>query len=265
MKRSLGVRIACLAWLGVLAPLTGALSQEKPVMVFAAASLKTALDEVNRSFARETGKSATIVYAASNVLAKQIEAGAPADVFVSADLDWMDYAQSRHLIRPDSRVNLLGNTLVLIAPKNSAITIAQHTRLDLSRRLGVERLAMGNVEAVPAGKYGKAALQNLGEWENVKGKIAQAENVRTALVLVSRGEARLGIVYRSDAASDADVKIVYAFPADSHPPIVYPAAITTSTRSASAASFLAFLSSKAARNVFETGGFIILNQPVPPS
>ncbi len=162
MRRSLGVRIACLAWLGVLAPLTGALSQEKPVMVFAAASLKTALDEVNRSFGRETGKSATIVYAASNVLAKQIEAGAPADVFVSADLDWMDYAQSRDLIRPDSRVNLLGNTLVLIAPKNSDITIAQHTRLDLSRRLGVERLAMGNVEAVPAGKYGKAALQTSG-------------------------------------------------------------------------------------------------------
>jgi molybdate transport system substrate-binding protein len=265
MRRSQGVRLACIAWLGVIAPFTGAASQEKPVMVFAAASLKTAFDKVNQSFERETGKAATIVYAASNVLAKQIEAGAPADLFVSADVDWMDYAQSRDLIRPDSRVNLLGNTLVLIAPKNSDITIAPNSRLDLSMRLGAERLATGNVEAVPAGRYAKATLERLGEWAGVKDRIAQAENVRAALLLVSRGEAPLGVVYRTDALSDAKVKIVFTFPADSHPPIVYPAALTAGANGAGAVSFLAFLSSVSARRVFEARGFVILNQQVPPS
>jgi molybdate transport system substrate-binding protein len=235
-------------------------------VIFAAASLKNALDEIAAAYAKEPGKAAPrISYAASNALARQIEAGAPADLFLSADLDWMDYAQGRNLIRPDSRVGLLGNRIVLVAPKDSTTVVNLAPGLDLAAALAGGRLAMANVDAVPAGKYGKAALEKLGAWEGVKDRVAQAENVRAALLLVSRGEAPLGIVYRTDAASDPNVTIVGTFPEDAHPPIVYPAAITRASTNPDAAAFLAFLRGPEARAAFERQGFTVLNRPASAS
>jgi molybdate transport system substrate-binding protein len=268
MSRSLGVTFisfASLIWLNFSGAVTMAAAQPKPVMVYAAASLKTALDDARGAWERDTGKAVTIVYAGSNVLAKQIEAGAPADLFISADLDWMDYAASRKFIRPDSRIILLGNTLVLIAPKDSTIALEPASGLDLPSLIGSGRLAMGNVDAVPAGKYGKAALEKLGQWEGLKGKVAQAESVRGALLLVSRGEAPMGVVYGSDARADASVKVLMTFPADSHPPIVYPAAITADSQNPDAAQFLSFLGSLATKPLFEAQGFVVLNQPAQRS
>jgi molybdate transport system substrate-binding protein len=233
----------------------------RDVVVFAAASLKNALDEAGAAWTRETGRKATMSYAASNVLARQIEAGAPADIFFSADLDWMDYAAGRGLIRPESRTNLLGNALVLIARKDSSLNVPLRPGLDLGAILGSERLAVAHVEAVPAGKYGKAALEHLGAWEGVKAKLAQTENVRAALLLVSRGEAPLGIVYRTDATSDPNVRIVAAFPEGSHPPVVYPVALAQASTNPDAAAFLDFLRSDRARPYFEKQGFTILNRP----
>lgn len=239
---------------------------DEPVVVFAAASLKNALDEASAAWARETGKEAgkttRISYAGSNALAKQIEAGAPADLFVSADRAWMDYATANGTVRAESRVDLLRNAIVLIAPKGSGErsgkAIALAPGLDLAGALAGGRLAMGNVEAVPAGKYGRAALEKLGAWEGVKDRVAQAENVRAALLLVSRGEAPLGIVYATDAASDPGVEVVATFPEDSHPPIVYPAALTRDSRNPGGAAFLAYLRSPAARPFFERQGFVVI-------
>ena len=229
------------------------------MVVFAAASLKNALDEIAATWAKDTGKPAPrISYAASSALARQMEQGAPADLFISADLDWMDYAAGKNLIRPDSRFNLLGNKIVLIAPKDSTITTLAVTGGDLAKALAGGKLSMGNVDAVPAGKYGKAALEKLGAWTSVKDSIAQAENVRAALVLVARGEAPLGIVYSTDAAAEPGVKIVATFPADSHPPITYPAALARESKNADASSFLDFLRSAKARAVFEKQGFTVL-------
>jgi molybdate transport system substrate-binding protein len=229
------------------------------MVVFAAASLKTALDEIAAAWAKDTGKPAPrISYAASSALARQIEQGAPADLFISADLDWMDYAAGKNLIRPDSRFNLLGNKIVLIAPRDSRTTTLALTGGDLAKALAGGKLSMGNVDAVPAGKYGKAALEKLGAWTSVKDSIAQAENVRAALVLVARGEAPLGIVYSTDAAAEPSVKIVATFPADSHPPITYPAALARESRNADAKNFLDFLRSAKARAVFEKQGFAVL-------
>ena len=235
-------------------------AQARDVTVFAAASLKNALDEASAAWTRQTGKRAVISYAASNALAKQIEAGAPADLFFSADLDWMNYAASKGLIKPETRINLLGNSLVLIAPKDSALQIALQPGLDLAAILGGDRLAMGHVDAVPAGKYGKAALDKLGAWTAVKDKIAQTDNVRAALLLVSRGEAPLGIVYRTDAASDPDVRIVATFPEGSHPPIIYPVALTAEASHPDAASLLAFLRSDKATASFEKQGFTVMGK-----
>lgn len=234
-------------------------AQSRDVVVFAAASLKTALDEIGAAWARESaGKKATISYAASPALAKQIEQGAPADLFISADLDWMDYLQQKGLIRTDTRQNLLGNRIVLIAPKDSKVSLAIAPGFNLAAALNQGRLAMANVDAVPAGKYGKAALEKLGAWEAVKNKVAQAENVRAALLLVSRGEAPLGIVYQTDAAADPNVKIVGVFPEDTHPPILYPLAITKDSMNPDVAAFTAFLRSATARAAFERQGFTVL-------
>ena len=228
-------------------------------MVFAAASLKNALDEIAATWAKDTGRPAPrISYAASSALARQMEQGAPADLFISADLDWMDYAVGKNLIRPDSRFNLLGNKIVLIAPRDSRTTTLALTGGDLAKALAGGKLSMGNVDAVPAGKYGKAALEKLGAWTSVKDSIAQAENVRAALLLVARGEAPLGIVYGTDAAAEPGVKIVATFPADSHPPITYPAALARESKNADASSFLDFLRSAKARAVFEKQGFTVL-------
>ncbi|HKH67074.1 MAG TPA: molybdate ABC transporter substrate-binding protein [Reyranella sp.] len=229
------------------------------MVVFAAASLKNALDEIAAAWAKDTGKPAPrISYAASSALARQMEQGAPADLFISADLDWMDNAAGKNLIRPDSRFNLLDNKIVLIAPRDSRTTTLVLTGGDLAGALAGGKLSMGNVDAVPAGKYGKAALEKLGAWTSVKDSIAQAENVRAALVLVARGEAPLGIVYGTDAAAEPGVKIVATFPADSHPPITYPAALARESKNADAKNFLDFLRSAKARAVFEKQGFTVL-------
>jgi molybdate transport system substrate-binding protein len=221
--------------------------------------MKNALDEINTAWAaRHGGKKAVISYAASSALAKQIEAGAPADIFISADLDWMDHVAQRNLIRPDTRRNLLGNRIVLIAAKDSKLAATIVPGFDLAALLGGGRLAMGAVDSVPAGKYGKAALEKLGAWNGVKDHLAQAENVRAAMVLVSRGEAPLGIVYQTDAAADPAVRIVGTFPQGSHPPIIYPAAVTRASTNADAAAFLAFMRSDTARIALEGQGFTVL-------
>lgn len=235
-------------------------AQER-VTIFAAASLKNALDAVVAEWEADGGNQAVISYAASSALAKQIEEGAPADVFMSADLDWMAYLSERHLTKKDTETLLLGNRLVLIAPGDSMAATTITPDFDLAGLLGEGRLAMANVEAVPAGKYGKAALEKLGVWAAVEGKVAQAENVRAAMALVSTGEAPLGIVYQTDAAADANVKIVGVFPADTHPPIVYPVAELAEARSAVAGDFLKFLQSAKARPLFEAQGFAMLPPP----
>src|SRR5205085_2713111 len=202
-----------------------ALGKDKILTVFAAASMKNALDDIDAAFTAKTGIKVNASYAASSTLAKQIEQGAPADIFVSADTDWMDYAIGRKDIDESTRINLLGNSLVLIAPKDSAIdNVAIGRGFDLAKLAGDGRIAAGDVNAVPAGKYAKAALENLGAWRTSEPKFAMADSVRAALTLVARGEAVLGIVYASDARIEPGVKIVGAFPADSHRPIIYPLA-----------------------------------------
>ena len=237
-----------------------AVAQEKSITVFAAASLKNALDEVDL-FTKQSGIKVIASYAASSSLMKQIEQGAPVDVFLSADVDWMDYGIKHNLIKNDTRENLLGNRLVLIAPKDSKtgnVTIAPG--FDLAALAGSGRIATGDVRAVPAGLYAKAALEKLGIWSSVEPKIAMAENVRAALVLVARGEEPLGIVYETDAKIDPSVKIIGVFPEDSHPPIVYPVAMTKDAKP-DAAQYLAFLTTPAATAVFERYGFRMLGKP----
>ncbi|MGA7324367.1 MAG: molybdate ABC transporter substrate-binding protein [Rhodomicrobium sp.] len=232
---------------------------DKPIVVFAAASLKNALDNVAQAWRKETGQTVAISYAASSTLAKQIEEGAPAQIFISADTGWMNYVASKGLIDPKSLKDLLGNRLVLIAPKASTAAIDLKPGANLTEALGDGRLAMANVDAVPAGKYGKAALEKLGIWPSVASKIAQAENVRAALLLVSRGEAPLGVVYQTDAVSDPNVRIVASFPAGSHPPIIYPIALTVKAN-AVAGAFLHFIESAKSAPMFEAQGFTVLNR-----
>ncbi|WP_374447757.1 molybdate ABC transporter substrate-binding protein [Stella sp.] len=226
------------------------------VVVFAAASMKNALDEAVAAWTARGGVPAKVSYAASSALARQIEQGAPASIFLSADLDWMDYVEKRNLIRPESRANLLANAIVLIAPRDSTAAGPVAPGLDLAKLLGADgRIAVGQVESVPAGKYGKAALETLGLWPQVANRLAQTENVRAALLLVARGETPLGIVYATDAAADAArVRVVGAFPPDSHPPIIYPIALTREAVPA-AAGLLAWLRSAEAAPHFERQGF----------
>lgn len=228
------------------------------VTVFAAASLKNALDAANAEWAKESAGQTTVSYAASSALAKQIEAGAPADIFISADLAWMDYVAKKKLIKEDTRSNWLGNRIVLVAPKDKAEAVEIKPGFDLAGLVGDGKLAMGAVNSVPAGKYGKAALEKLGVWSSVEGKVAGAESVRAALALVSRGEAPYGIVYQTDAAADPGVAVVGTFPEDSHPPIIYPVAILSKSRNADAAAYLDFLKSDKAAPFFTQQGFTIL-------
>ena len=250
-------------WLGLAmataAAAPAAARAQAPLVIFAAASLKNALDEIAADWSRQAARPMPrISYAASSTLAKQMEQGAPADLFVSADLDWMDYAQGKGLIRGDSRINLLGNRIVLVVPKESALASVPITPEGLARALAGGKLSTGNVESVPVGKYGKAALEKLGAWSAVKDNIAQAESVRAALLLVSRGEAPLGLVYATDAAADPGVRIVASFPPDSHPPIVYPAALAKDSTNADGRAFLDFLRSADARKAFEKQGFTVM-------
>ena len=256
MRSWLALLVATAFALGTAVGPAGA--QGKDVVVFAAASLKNALDDAAAQWQRATGKKAVISYAGSNTLIRQIELGAPADIFMSADLAWMDYGQQKGLIKPDSRFNLLGNRLVLIAPKDSNVSADIRPGFDLAALLAGGRLAMANVGAVPAGRYGKAALEKLGAWDGVKDKLAQAENVRAALVLVARGEAPLGIVYQTDAASDSSVKIVGTFPEGTYPPIIYPVALTKESTNPEAQALLSYLRSPAAHAAFERQGFTVL-------
>jgi molybdate transport system substrate-binding protein len=239
--------------LALLAPLP-ARAQGKPV-VFAAASLNTALDAIAAARQKETGKSVSISYASSAALARQIEQGAPADIFISADLDWMDWAQERHLIMTGTRETLLGNALVLVEAADANVAFKIAPGADLAAVLGDSRLAVGEVNSVPAGKYAKEALEKLGMWAGVQNKLAQTDNVRAALSFVARGEARFGIVYATDAKAEPKVKVVAVFPETSHPPILYPAALTPTSRNADAAAFLAFLRSPTAVRLFVEQGF----------
>ena len=236
-------------------------AQEKSLTVFAAASMKNALDDIDAAYTAKTGGKITESYAASSTLAKQIEQGAPADVFISADTDWMDYAVSRKTINAPTRVNLLGNSIVLIAPKDSKIDdVKIRPGFDLAKLAGDGRIATGDVNAVPVGKYAKAALEKLGAWQAAQPKFAMADSVRAALTLVARGEATLGIVYATDAKVEPGVKVVGTLPPDSHPAIVYPVAATTTARPETA-DYLTFLRSSAAKAIFEKYGFKFLVSP----
>src|SRR5579871_6753971 len=236
-------------------------SEEKSLTVFAAASMKNALDDVDAAYTAKTGVKVAASYAASSVLAKQIDQGAPADIFLSADTDWMDYAAGRNVIKPETRTNLLGNSIVLVAPKDSSLgNVTIGPGFDLAKLAGNGKIATGDVSSVPVGKYAKAALEKLGSWKAAEPKFAMAENVRAALTLVARGEAALGIVYATDAKVEPEVKVIGTFPADSHPAIIYPVAATTSA-GASAAGYLGFLHSQAAKTIFEKYGFTFLVRP----
>jgi molybdate transport system substrate-binding protein len=238
-------------------------AQSRGVLVFAAASLKNALDDIDTQYQQQTGKHVTASLAASSTLAKQIENGAPADIFISADLEWMNYLAKKKLIKPATRKDVLGNELVLVAPKGSAVRIKIAPGFPLAKLLAGGRLAMADTSAVPAGIYGKAALEKLGVWASVESRIAQAENVRVALALVALNEAPLGIVYRTDAAVEPNVRIVGVFPDDTHPPIIYPLALTAASTNPDAAGFLAYLESPKAASLFEKQGFKVLGQATP--
>lgn len=232
---------------------------DAPLTVFAAASLKEALDEAAAAYTRETGQRVRVSYAASSTLARQIEQGAPADVFVSADLDWMDVLQAGGLVDAATRRNLLGNSLVLVAPRGIGTGVAAPglaPGADLLPLLGADgRIALAMTASVPAGKYAKAAFVSLGLWPALQPRIAEAENVRAALLLVARGETPLGVVYGSDARSEPRVRVLATFPASSHPPIVYPAARIATSRHPQAAAFVRWLQSPAARDIFRARGF----------
>jgi molybdate transport system substrate-binding protein len=238
-----------------------AAAQDRSITVFAAASMKNALDDVDAAFTKTSGVKVVASYDASSALMKQIEAGAPADAFISADLKWMDYGSQKKLIKDDTRVNLLGNQLVLIAPKDSKIdSVAIKPGFDLAKLIGDGRLATGDVKAVPVGIYAQAALQKLGVWDSVEPKMAMTANVRAALTLVARGESPLGIVYSTDAKVEPGVKVVGAFPEDSHDPIIYPVAATVIAKP-DVTPYLAFLRSAAAKAIFESYGFVVLVKP----
>jgi molybdate transport system substrate-binding protein len=256
MHRLAGSLLTLAILCGAANPL--ACAEDKALTLFAAASMKNALDDINAAFTAKTDIKVSASYAASSLLAKQIEQGAPADIFVSADTDWMDYVAANNNINEATRINLLGNSIVLIAPKDSKIghvTIDQN--FDLAKLAGDGRIATGDVKAVPVGKYAKAALQKLGAWAAAEPKFAMADSVRAALTLVARGEAALGIVYATDARVEPGVKIVGSFPADTHPPIIYPAAATV-TAKPEAKDYLDYLHSSSAKAVLEKYGFVYL-------
>jgi molybdate transport system substrate-binding protein len=249
------VRMAIAIALAACLAVSGATARAAEVTVFAAASLKEALDEAAKRFETDTGNRVVVSYAGSNALAKQIESGAPADLFISADLDWMDYVEQRRLMVPGSRTNLLRNTLVLIAPATSSATLKIGPGFGLAAALGGGKLAMANPDSVPAGKYGKAALEALNVWSQVQPQVVRAENVRAALALVARGEAAFGIAYRTDAQAEQGVRIVDTFPESSHPPIVYPAARLAGRDTPGSRALFDFLRSAAARPTWEKYGF----------
>lgn len=232
-------------------------AEPESLTVFAAASLKEALDEAASAYRTQTGVSVRVSYAASSALARQVEQGAPADVFFSADREWMDYLQQRNLLATATRRDLLGNRLVLVAPKTSRVRVDLAKPATLSAALGKGRLAVGQTRSVPAGKYARAALESLSLWQGVQPRLAESESVRAALMLVARGEAPLGIVYASDAKAEPAVRVVATFPETSHPPIVYPVAALRGAQSRQAGAFVQWLASAPARAIFKRHGFLV--------
>jgi molybdate transport system substrate-binding protein len=244
--------------LSILAVAAVAPARADTLTIFAAASLKNALDDVQAEWKKNGGSPTTASYASSSTLAKQIEQAAPADIFISADVQWIEYLDKKNLIEPAH--DLLGNRLVLIAGKNSTANIDIRPGFDLVDALGRGRLSLGDPSNVPAGIYAKEALTKLGVWDSVQGKLAPAADVRAALALVSRGEAPLGIVYETDAKVDQNVKIVAVFPEDSHAPIRYPVAVVKASKNPDAPKFVAYLSSPAAQAIFTRYGFAVLGK-----
>ena len=228
--------------------------------VFSAASLKDAIGDANERYQRATGRKVVASFGGSDTLAHQIENGMPADIFISADEDCMDYLAKRSLIKPETRFDFLGNKLVLIANVDRARTLTIGPNFPLAQALGNGRLGIANPSSVPAGRYGKAALETLGVWASVEGRLALAADVRAALAIVSGGEAPLGIVYQTDAAIDKGVYIVGTFPASSHPPIIYPLAATAASTNSAAKSYIAFLQSHAVESAIGLRGFALLRQ-----
>jgi molybdate transport system substrate-binding protein len=245
----------CLLVLCTLAtPVRGADAPGQELLVFAAASLTNALDEIGAAYMQQTRQRVKFSYAASSALARQLEAGARADVFFSADLEWMNYLQARKLIDRSTRRNVVSNRLVLVAPADSKIELKIAPGFALAAALGDSRLATGDPDTVPVGRYARSALTSLGVWDDVADRLVRADNVRSALAFIARGETPLGIVYETDARIEKRVRIVDFFPADSHSPILYPVAVTAEARPA-ARQFVDFLQSAAAQQAFEKYGF----------
>jgi len=246
------------SWICVALAAPAARAAEPELLVFAAASLTNALEKIGPIYTQETGQKVKFSFAASSALARQLEAGADADVFVSADLEWMDYVQTRGLIDLATRRELLGNRLVLIAPASSQAELKIEKGFPLAKALGPRgRLATGDPDYVPVGKYARQALTTLGVWSDVADRLVRADNVRTALAFVARGEAPLGIVYTTDAKIEPGVRVVGTFPADTHLPITYPVAVVRGARDG-APRFAEFLGGDAARTQFRELGFITL-------
>lgn len=231
-----------------------AAAADKGITVFAAASLTNVLQDLGDAYTKETSIPVKFSFAASSTLARQIENGSRADLFFSADLEWMDYLQARNLIQPATRRDMLGNQLVLVAPLDSKVSLKIEPHFPLAATIGTGRLATGDPDSVPVGRYAHEALAHLGVWDEIAPRLVRAESVRAALAFVDRGEAVLGIVYTTDALVDKNVRIVAAFPADSHAPIIYPAALATGAK-AEAAKFLAYLHGPAGDLAFERYGF----------
>jgi molybdate transport system substrate-binding protein len=235
-------------------------AQSKDVIVFAAACLNPVFDEIGEAFRRDTGNRLIVSYEASSTLAKQIENGASADLFVSANPEWMDYLEQRRLIKPWSRSDLLGNRLVLIASTFSRVRLNIEPGFSLTMALGDGKLAMADPAVVPAGMYGKAALEALGIWHSLASRVIAAKNVRAAQLLVARREAPLGIVYATDAKVDPGVRVVGTFPDETHPPIIYPVALTSTSEHPTASALLVYLKCATARAKFQKAGFRVFRQ-----
>lgn len=257
------IRVAALLAVAVAmaAPLPAAAKPANtPVIVFAAASMKNALDAMAAAWKAQTGKDVSIAYGSSAALARQIEYGAPADIFVSADETWMNYLEKNKLIQNNSRRNLFGNTLVLIEPADSTVPLKIATGFDLAGATGNGKIAVCAIDSCPGGVYAKQALEKLEVFPKVAPKLAQADNIRNALMLVSRGEAKFGIVYATDAKADSKVKVVDTFPETSHAPIIYPAALIATSKNPDAGAFLDSLSSPAAGKIAKGEGFTVLSE-----
>lgn len=249
--------VGCLLCLSAWSLTSGAADKSQPALtVFAAISLTNALQDIGDAFTKDRARSVRFSFASSSILARQIDAGAHADVFISADLDWMDYLRAHNAIKAESERNLVGNELVLVAPVQSTIALKIKPHFALRAALAGGRLALADPESVPAGRYARSALMTLGVWADVADRLAPAEDVRTALMFVNRGEAPLGIVYRTDVLVDDKVRIVDTFPADTHPPVVYPVALTA-VAAPGAQEFLDYLNGPAAAAVFKKYGFTL--------